>query len=214
LIPDVLRFWGASPTANDGLIWVFCIFFISYLVGSIPFGVLISKLYKLGDIRSTGSGNIGATNVLRTGSKSAAFLTLIMDIAKGSIVVFLAGEFFGITASHFAAFGVFIGHLFSIFLFFKGGKGVATFIGIQIILNIYIGIFVCMVWIFIALTTRFSSLSSLISSIFSLLILVIINDLSYVWVQTIMVLLIIISHRKNIYNLILGKESKIKLFKY
>ena len=100
MIPDVLRFWGASPTANDGLIWVFCIFFISYLVGSIPFGVLISKLYKLGDIRSTGSGNIGATNVLRTGSKSAAFLTLIMDIAKGSIVVFLAGEFFGITASH------------------------------------------------------------------------------------------------------------------
>ena len=90
MIPDVLRFWGASPTANDGLIWVFCIFFISYLVGSIPFGVLISKLYKLGDIRSTGSGNIGATNVLRTGSKSAAFLTLIMDIAKGSIVVFLA----------------------------------------------------------------------------------------------------------------------------
>ena len=94
MIPDVLRFWGASPTANDGLIWVFCIFFISYLVGSIPFGVLISKLYKLGDIRSTGSGNIGATNVLRTGSKSAAFLTLIMDITKGSIVVFLAGEFF------------------------------------------------------------------------------------------------------------------------
>ena len=111
MIPDVLRFWGASPTANDGLIWVFCIFFISYLVGSIPFGVLISKLYKLGDIRSTGSGNIGATNVLRTGSKSAAFLTLIMDIAKGSIVVFLAREFFGITASHFAAFGVFIVHL-------------------------------------------------------------------------------------------------------
>ena len=137
-----------------------------------------------------------------------------MDIAKGSIVVFLAREFFGITASHFAAFGVFIGHLFSIFLFFKGGKGVATFIGIQIILNIYIGIFVCMMWIFIALTTRFSSLSSLISCIFSLLILVIINDLSYVWVQTIMVLLIIISHRKNIYNLILGKESKIKLIKY
>ena len=161
MIPDVLRFWGASPTANDGLIWVFFIFFISYVVGSIPFGVLISKLYKLGDIRSIGSGNIGATNVLRTGSKSAAFLTLIMDVAKGSIVVFLARESLGITASHFAALGVFIGHLFSIFLFFKGGKGVATFIGIQMILNIYVGIIICMMWAFIALTTRFSSLSSL-----------------------------------------------------
>ena len=186
----------------------------SYFLGSIPFGFILIKIFLKQDIRETGSGNIGATNVLRTGNKSAAFLTLIMDIAKGSIVVFLAREFLGITASHFAAFGVFIGHLFSIFLFFKGGKGVATFIGIQIILNIYIGIFVCIVWVFIALTTRFSSLSSLISSIFSLLILVIINDLSYVWVQTIMVLLIIISHRKNIYNLISGKESKIKLIKY
>ena len=135
-----------------------------------------------------------------------------MDIAKGSIVVFLAGEFFGITASHFAAFEFLLATSFY-FTFLRVVKE-ATFIGIQIILNIYIGIFVCMVWIFIALTTRFSSLSSLISSIFSLLILVLINDLSYVWVQTIMVLLIIISHRKNIYNLISGKESKIKLIKY
>ena len=126
MIPDILRIWGAAPTSNVGLIWVFNIFLFSYLIGSIPFGILISRLFKLGNIRDIGSGNIGATNVLRTGHKKAAFFTLIMDITKGIAVVYLAEEFLGITASHFAALGVFFGHLFSVFLFFKGGKGVAT----------------------------------------------------------------------------------------
>ena len=152
MIPDILRIWGAAPTSNVGLIWVLNIFLFSYLIGSIPFGILISRLFKLGNIRDIGSGNIGATNVLRTGHKKAAFFTLIMDITKGIAVVYLAEEFLGITASHFAALGVFFGHLFSIFLFFKGGKGVATFIGIQMVLNIYLGIFICITWISIALS--------------------------------------------------------------
>ena len=117
MIPDILRIWGAAPTSNVGLIWVLNIFLFSYLIGSIPFGILISRLFKLGNIRDIGSGNIGATNVLRTGHKKAAFFTLIMDITKGIAVVYLAEEFLGITASHFAALGVFFGHLFSIFLF-------------------------------------------------------------------------------------------------
>ena len=133
-----------------------------------------------------------------------------MDITKGIAVVYLAEEFLGITASHFAALKYF-GHLFSIFLFFKGGKGVATFIGIQMVLNIYLGIFICITWISIAIISRYSSLSSIISSILSLLILIIVNDLSYIWVQIILVFSIIASHRGNIVKLILGKENKIKL---
>ena len=119
MIPDILRIWGAAPTSNVGLIWVLNIFLFSYLIGSIPFGILISRLFKLGNIRDIGSGNIGATNVLRTGHKKAAFFTLIMDITKGIAVVYLAEEFLGITASHFAALGVFFGHLFSYFYFLK-----------------------------------------------------------------------------------------------
>ena len=211
MIPDVLRFWGASPTANDGLIWVFCIFFISYLVGSIPFGVLISKLYKLGDIRSTGSGNIGATNVLRTGSKSAAFLTLIMDTAKGSIVVFLAGEFFGITASHFAAFGVFIGHLFSIFLFFKGGKGVATFIGVLLAYNFQLFLLFTFTWLLCALLFKYSSLSAIIALIINLLS-TIAFDLNYIYF-IIVSFFILIKHFSNIQRLLTGNETKIVLKK-
>ena len=195
MIPDILRIWGAAPTSNVGLIWVLNIFLFSYLIGSIPFGILISRFFKLGNIRDIGSGNIGATNVLRTGHKKAAFFTLIMDITKGIAVVYLAEEFLGITASHFAALGVVFGHLFSIFLFFKGGKGVATFIGIQIVLNIYLGIFICILWISIAIISRYSSLSSIISSILSLFILIILNDLSYIWVQIILVFSIIASHR-------------------
>jgi len=107
--------------------------------------------------------------------------------------------------------GVFFGHLFSVFLFFKGGKGVATFIGIQMVLNIYLGIFICITWISIAIISRYSSLSSIISSILSLFILIILNDLSYIWVQIILVFSIITSHRGNIVKLILGKENKIKL---
>ena len=211
MIPDILRIWGAAPTSNVGLIWVLNIFLFSYLIGSIPFGILISRLFKLGNIRDIGSGNIGATNVLRTGHKKAAFFTLIMDITKGIVVVYLAEEFLGITASHFAALGVFFGHLFSVFLFFKGGKGVATFIGIQMVLNIYLGIFICITWISIAIISRYSSLSSIISSILSLFILIIVNDLSYIWVQIILVFSVITSHRGNIVKLILGKENKIKL---
>lgn len=211
MIPDILRIWGASPTSDTGIIWVFLIFFISYLIGSIPFGILISRLFRLSDIRNIGSGNIGATNVLRTGNKIAAVLTLTMDVAKGFFVVFIIKEFLGITASHFAALGVFFGHLFSIFLFFKGGKGVATFIGIQLILNFYIALSVCVIWVIIAITTRYSSLSSIISSIFSLFILIYINDLSYFWLQMFLVSSIVLSHKKNIANLISGNEHKIKL---
>ena len=134
-----------------------------------------------------------------------------MDVAKGLFVVFLIKEFLGITASHFAALGVFFGHLFSIFLFFKGGKGVATFIGIQLILNFYIALSVCVIWVIIAITTRYSSLSSIISSIFSLFILIYINDLSYFWLQMFLVSSIVLSHKKNIANLISGNEHKIKL---
>ena len=211
MIPDILKVWGASPTSEAGFIWVLCIFLSSYLLGSIPTGILISKLFKLGNIRNIGSGNIGATNVLRTGNKKAALITLLIDLIKGLIAVFIAKKFLGITASHFAAIGVFFGHIFSIFLLFKGGKGVATFLGIQMIFNFYLGIFICFIWLVVAVLTRFSSLSALIASFSSILILILIKDFSYMWVQIILVITLWINHRMNILRLVSGDETKIKI---
>ncbi|MDG2354580.1 MAG: glycerol-3-phosphate 1-O-acyltransferase PlsY [Paracoccaceae bacterium] len=211
MLPDLIRFWGASPSSGAALPWVGLVFIVSYLFGSIPSGVLVTKAFGLGNLKSIGSGNIGATNVLRTGSKKAALLTLFLDTSKGILAVVLTEKYLGITAAHFAALGVFFGHLFSIFLFFKGGKGVATFLGILLVLNIYLMVTVASVWLITAWKFKYSSLASLVSSSLSIIIILLLEDLSFMWLLISMVLLIWFRHRKNVMRLLTGKESKINI---
>ena len=136
----------------------------AYLIGSIPSGIIWAKFFKLGSLKNIGSGNIGATNVLRTGNKIAAFLTLICDAGKGFVAVFLAEIFTQELTVQAVCLFVFIGHCFPIWLKFKGGKGVATYIGIVSSINLLFGLITCMIWLLSATMSRMSSLSALISA--------------------------------------------------
>src|SRR5206468_8306128 len=137
---------------------------LGYLLGSIPFGLLLTRAAGLGDIRAIGSGNIGATNVLRTGHKGLAAATLICDMLKGTVAVVIAGYFGGPNAAMLAALGAFLGHLFPVWLKFRGGKGVAVYIGVLIGLFWPAAIVFCVVWAATAATSRYSSLSALVAS--------------------------------------------------
>ena len=136
MLPDLVRIGAAAPGFYQALPWILFISFASYILGSITFGLIFSKIFKLGNLSKIGSGNIGATNVLRTGHKTAALLTLVFDALKGFVAVYLVYENFGLTAAQFSGISVFFGHLFPIFNKFKGGKGVATFLGIVAALNL------------------------------------------------------------------------------
>src|SRR5215471_15518612 len=140
-------------------------FVIGYLLGSIPFGLLLTKVAGTQDLRSIGSGNIGATNVLRTGRKGLAAGTLVGDMLKGTAAVIIAGYLGGPTAAMLAALGAFLGHLFPVWLGFKGGKGVAVYIGVLIGLFWPAAIIFCVVWLITAVVSRYSSLSALIASV-------------------------------------------------
>jgi glycerol-3-phosphate acyltransferase PlsY len=137
---------------------------IGYLAGSIPFGIVIARAMRLGDLRNIGSGNIGATNVLRTGNKTAAFLTLLCDAAKGAVVILIARNFVSENTVQFVALAALIGHCFPIWLRFKGGKGVATFLGIAWALSWQLGLACCVTWLVIALIYRYSSLAGMLSA--------------------------------------------------
>jgi glycerol-3-phosphate acyltransferase PlsY len=139
---------------------VFLVCVVAYLLGSVPFGLLLTRFAGLGDIRAIGSGNIGATNVLRTGRKGLAAATLVLDGAKGTAAVFLAGHF-GYPAPLCAGFAVFLGHLFPVYLGFKGGKGVATALGVFLGVSFLVGVLACLTWVGMAVVFRYSSLSSL-----------------------------------------------------
>ena len=187
----------------------------SYLLGSISFAVITSRLFKLPDPRTYGSGNPGATNVLRSGKKVAAALTLLGDAAKGWLAVFLAIRFSpsGVSYTMLAAavaIAVFIGHLFPIFLRFKGGKGVATALGVLLALNAWVGLGGLLTWLFMALVFRFSSLAALTAAA-STPIYAFLLGLPREWViaSVIMSLLLIWRHKSNIQNLLAGKEAKI-----
>ena len=187
----------------------------AYLLGSISFAVVSSKLFNLPDPRTYGSGNPGATNVLRSGKKAAAALTLFGDAAKGWLAVFLAINFSPSTSSYTmlaasVALAVFIGHLFPIFLRFKGGKGVATALGVLLALNVWMGLGAFATWLFMALTFRYSSLSALIAAIVAPIYAYLLG-LPQEWVLAsgIMSLLLIWRHKSNIQNLLAGKEAKI-----
>jgi len=157
------------PALELGLMNIFLVILFAYLIGSIPFGIIISKIMGLGNLRNIGSGNIGATNVLRTGNKLAAILTLIFDLLKGAISVIITYYIFNDTTAQIAALSSFLGHCFPIWLKFKGGKGVATFIGISLALYWPAGILICLTWVLTAFLSRISSLSALISSLSSIL---------------------------------------------
>ena len=183
---------------------------VSYLFGSIPFGFLFTKLLLKKDIRDVGSGNIGATNVLRTGNKSLAYLTLFLDIAKAVVpVVYIKFNYPDLI--YISALCAFLGHLFPVWLKFKGGKGVATFVGILISINIYYALVFGIVWILTFLISKYSSLSSLLASISIPIYLLIINQKNIIFF-IIMFVLIFYTHRENIKRLINKEETKSKIY--
>ena len=184
-------------------------FAFGYLLGSIPFGLILTRLAGTQDIRSIGSGNIGATNVLRTGRKGLAAATLLCDMLKGTAAVLIAYHFFGQDLAVLAGIGAFLGHLFPIWLAFKGGKGVATYIGVLLGLAWWAALAFGAIWIAVAALTRYSSLAALVASALTPLILWLNKDLQEAQVFLLLTALIFVMHRQNIVRLVQGKESKI-----
>ena len=179
-----------------------------YFLGSIPFGLILTRLAGLGDVRSIGSGNIGATNVLRTGNKKLAAETLIFDMLKGTVAVLVASRY-GPDAAIGAGFGAFIGHLFPVWIGFKGGKGVATYLGVLIGLAWPGALVFAAVWIVTALLTRYSSLAALIASIVVPIALYSRGYPAIAVLFAIMTVIVIFKHKANITRLLNGTESKI-----
>ena len=184
-------------------------FVLAYLLGSIPFGLLITRALGLGDLRSIGSGNIGATNVLRTGNKGAAAATLLLDAAKGAAAVLLARWAFGETAALVAGLAAFLGHLFPIWLRFRGGKGVATFLGVTLALAWPAGLAACATWLAVAVLTRVSSLAALAAAAATPLWLAVFGRADAVWLGLALAVLVFIRHHANIRRLIRGSEPRI-----
>jgi glycerol-3-phosphate acyltransferase PlsY len=184
-------------------------FIIGYLLGSIPFGLILTRLAGTQDLRSIGSGNIGATNVLRTGRKGLAAATLILDMLKGTAAVLIAGFYDGPNAAMLAAFGAFIGHLFPIWLKFRGGKGVATYIGVLIGLFWPAAIVFCLVWLATAFLTRYSSLAAFVASLVTPIFLWLLGQPALAALSVVLTLLMFYKHHENIMRLLAGTESKI-----
>ena len=194
-------------TSKPEILIAACAF--GYIAGSIPFGVLISKIFGLGDLRKVGSGNIGATNVLRTGNKLAAFLTLLFDFLKGICAVVIIRQYFGEDAVQVAAFSALAGHCFPIWLRFRGGKGVATFLGVTLALFFIAGIICCFVWLVVALVKKMSSLASLTSSASAPIAAIFLNQPNAIILLVLMVGIVFFRHKQNIDQIITGVEPKI-----
>jgi len=189
---------------------IFFVFLYSYLLGSIPFGLIITKIFLKQDIRKIGSGNIGTTNVLRTGKKTLAIATLLFDILKGYASVVISLIYFN-ELVFLSALICFIGHIFPIWLKFKGGKGVAVYIGIILALSYPLGIVFGASWILVALIFKYSSLSSIIGSLTVLSYSIISNDRQLIFFLFIIFIIILFTHRENIKKLKKSEENKIKL---
>ncbi len=187
------------------------IIFVSYLLGSIPFGFLLTKIFLKKDIRKIGSGNIGATNALRTGNKFVGYATLIFDILKAVIPVVFVKIYFT-EYLYIASLCVFLGHVFPVWLKFKGGKGVATYVGILCCINIYLGLTFGIVWLITFLIFKYSSLSSLLGSLSIPIINFIILKEEVIFFFIIMFVLIFYTHRENIKRLLNSSESKTKIY--
>ena len=182
---------------------------IGLLLGSIPFGLILFQAAGLGDIRNIGSGNIGATNVLRTGNKGLAAATLLLDGLKATVAILLVNHWYGQVPAHMAALGAFLGHVYPVWLRFKGGKGVATFVGGLFGLCWQAGLAFCAIWLFMAYALRFSSLAAITASIASPIILLLMGRPVTAGLFAILTLLLLWKHRENIARLRQGTEPRI-----
>ena len=190
---------------------IFLIGIISYLMGSIPFGFILTKVFLKKDIREVGSGNIGATNALRTGNKSIAYTTLTLDVLKAVVPVMYVKIFFQ-DFLYVSSLCAFLGHVFPIWLKFKGGKGVATYLGILFAINFYFGVIFILSWFITFFISKFSSLSSLVGAMSVPIYLLILAQFDQVTFFTIMFVLIFFTHRENIKRLKNKEETKTKIY--
>ncbi len=190
---------------------LFIIGIISYLMGSIPFGLILTKMFLKKDIREIGSGNIGATNALRTGNKLIGYSTLILDVLKAVIPVLYVKINFP-DAVYISALSAFVGHVFPVWLKFKGGKGVATYVGILFSLNIFFGLVFGICWLIIFFISKYSSLASLVGSLSIPVYILIVEGLENVFFYAIMFILIFFTHRENIKRLKNKEETKTKIY--
>ena len=182
---------------------------LAYLLGSVPFGVLVTRAVGLGDLRAIGSGNIGATNVLRTGNKGAALATLLLDGAKGAVAVLLARWLVAEDAAQVAGLAAFLGHLYPVWLGFKGGKGVATFLGVLLALNWLVGGAVCLTWLVIAVLSRTSSIAALVAAASAGLWIIILSDGSILILTLLLTVFVYVRHSENLKRLKAGTEPRI-----
>jgi glycerol-3-phosphate acyltransferase PlsY len=203
------KFAATGATAMSPETWLPVALILGYLLGSIPFGLILTKLAGTQDLRSIGSGNIGATNVLRTGRKGLAAATLICDALKGTIAVVIAGNFGGPNAAMLAALGAFLGHLFPVWLKFKGGKGVAVYIGVLIGLFWPAAVMFCVMWLATAFTSRYSSLSALVASFLTPIFLWWFGHAALASLFAVLTMLLFYMHRENIKRLQAGTEGRI-----
>ncbi len=184
-------------------------FIAAYLLGAVPFGIVAAGLFGLGDLRQIGSGNIGATNVLRTGNKLAAFVTLVGDIGKGAAAVLIARYFLGEAAAQIAGFAAFLGHCYPIYLKFKGGKGVATFLGTVLALSFPVGLACCLTWLATAGLLRISSAAALAATASGAIWAYFLGDAGLILLLILLTALIWWRHSDNIRRLLAGTEPKI-----
>lgn len=184
-----------------------------YLLGSIPFGLILTRLAGLGDVRAIGSGSIGATNVLRTGNKSLAALTVLFDGGKGAAAVFIGTlygqEIYGPNTALLAGAGAFVGHLYPLWLRFKGGKGFATFLGVMLASNWPVGLLCCLAWLTVALLSRYSSLATLIATLVGTAYAVWLGNGPILELTLFMTVLIFVRHHQNMRRLLSRTEPKI-----
>jgi glycerol-3-phosphate acyltransferase PlsY len=200
-MPDPISWQLALPFLLAALVF-------GYLLGSIPFGLLLTRAAGLGDVRKIGSGNIGATNVLRTGNKKLAALTLLLDALKGTAAVLLAG-LYGPDQALMAGLGAFLGHLFPVWLGFKGGKGVATYLGVLVAVAWQGALVFAVTWLAVAFITRFSSLAALVAAVAVPAALYLLGYVQAAQLFLVMSVIVFVKHRANIGRLLAGTESRI-----
>ena len=189
---------------------IITVFIASYLSGSIPFGLILTKIFLKKDLRKIGSKNIGATNVLRAGNKIIAGLTLFLDISKGIIPILITKEYFT-DLIYLSSLAALLGHIFPVWLRFKGGKGVATYLGIIFILSFNLGVIFCVSWILISIASKYSSLSSILSTMIVFIVSFFNNNFELTSYLFITFIIILYTHRQNIVRIKNKSEDKIKL---
>lgn len=197
------------PLIDTGLAGLILTAVLAYLLGSVPFGIVLTRALGLGDLRQIGSGNIGATNVLRTGHKGAAAATLILDGAKGAVAVLIARAAYAEDAAQLAGLMAFLGHIFPVWLGFRGGKGVATFLGVILALSLPVGLAACATWLGFALATRISSMGALGAAATSTFWMLFLGEARMLVLGTVLTILVLVRHRANIKRIKAGTEPRI-----